>query len=547
MAAAVAPSRQRVAHPLPTPHAVSTSSARAKWWPVIPVLVLAALLYAAHLDAIPLNNDEAIYILYASIAAHPHHLGDLFGGFSYAVPPLFMWLGAVALHVHPDPNPVSMMLTIRMLSVLSGLGSIIVLYRLAWRLYGNSSISVIAALLYVFCPYALFFNRIGMLDTFVGFLGLVVAWQSVRVFSQLTPSRRDIVLLGVLLGLGQLAKGTSTFFWLLPVLAWLAFDRRLPGRHLIGRMIACVAVAGTLYLSILLSGDPRNLLRPFFTAVKYSVASSASAATYSLHHFPLLDHIQHNSQNWWSWQTTYMGLMVIALAGVALLGAIARRAAADLYIVVWMVVPWIVMLPVYVYDSRYIVFTIPIEALAAARGLAMLGRLASYLLSARHRSLARAVLGIGTVLAIVAVGRFDAQHDTPLITNAAAADLVPFDRQYYISGWLSGYGIVQVNAYLRAQAQHGPIIVVMDQVHLPYVALAYALAGVPHIQIARSSSTTGLPLSPRLVPPGTRLFAVLNPPKDPVVLAQIAHPTWRPVFQVWKPDHMSEFIIYEQP
>jgi 4-amino-4-deoxy-L-arabinose transferase-like glycosyltransferase len=513
------------------------------------VLCIAAAggLLFARLDAFPLNNDEAIYVLYAHTAAYAHNIRDLFGAFAYGVPPLFIWIGALALHIHPDHA--AQLVTSRSISALCGLATVVGVYVLAWQLYRDAGLGLLAAVLYAFCPYAVLFNRLGLLDASVQFIGVLVALQSVRVFRQQPASIRSAILLGTLLGLGQLAKGISVFFWLLPVLAWYVFapDRALS--RLVRTALVATPVAAALYATILASGRPRNLLEPFFTAIKYSVASSPTHSNFDRARFPILAYFSHNLEQWLSWQQHYVGYAILlALAGALVMSA-RSRSPGDRFLALWLVIPLVLMLFTKVYNSRYIVFTVPIEILLVSRTSVLLLRAAWPVLRGRARP-PRPVLLAGTwatavllLLGALYTARFDAAHDAALVGDPVHASYDSFDRWYYIEGWLSGYGLDTVESFIRRQAQHHDLTLVVDKYHLPLVALSYDFSDDPHVRLQEAFSPAGLWLPPGALPARSRVFALLDVPKDDLQAVRAVHPSWKIVLTQRKPGGQSAFVL----
>jgi 4-amino-4-deoxy-L-arabinose transferase-like glycosyltransferase len=118
------------------------------------IIATNAIVSFSHLRVLPVFDDEAIFVWYARVAAHAHRLSDLFGSFNYAAPPLFIWLGAIALHFNADQ-----LVAVRSVSVLCGIATLVAIYVLAWQLYRDVTIGLLAAALCAFCPYEGMFNR----------------------------------------------------------------------------------------------------------------------------------------------------------------------------------------------------------------------------------------------------------------------------------------------------------------------------------------------------------------------------------------------------
>jgi 4-amino-4-deoxy-L-arabinose transferase-like glycosyltransferase len=510
------------------------------------IMVTNAIVSFPHLRVLPVFDDEAIFVWYAHVAAHAHRLSDLFGSFNYAAPPLFIWLGASALHFNADQ-----LVAVRSVSVLCGIATLAAIYLLAWQLYRDFTIGLLAAALCAFCPYEFMFNRMALLDPLVQLIGVLVAIQSVRLYRGQNLQARQVVLLGVLLGLGQLAKGISTFFWLLPVLSWYVYDQgRVLSRLKRGILIAA-PVAGALYSVVLTSGNVRNLFRPFFTIIKYSIATPYSGYYASHPHIPIASRVIHNLGQWVSWQQTYVGYVLLGALLVAVAVCIFAKAQADTFLLLWLSLPVAAMLVAKIYTSRYILFTIPIELLLVSRGVvAMLSYARQWTCSSALLLRARMVslTTTGMAVALVALGMlyttvFDVSRIAALRNDPANGHFVPDDRWQYIAGWPSGYGLDGLESYIRRQAKTQDVVVVADPSHQPSSALLYGLADNAHIQVRLAPLTRSLRSAPGMAAGRAAIMAVLDVPKDSLPAVEAAHPDWKPRMRQLKPGGQSEFVL----
>ena len=510
------------------------------------IIATNAIVSFSHLRVLPVFDDEAIFVWYAHAAAHAHRLSDLFGSFNYAAPPLFIWLGAIALHFNADQ-----LVAVRSVSVLCGIATLAAIYVLAWQLYRDVTIGLLAAALCAFCPYEFMFNRMALLDPLVQLIGVLVAIQSVRLYRGLNLQARQAVLLGILLGLGQLAKGTSTFFWLLPVLSWYVYD---PGRvlsRLKRGMLIAAPVAGALYSLILASGNARNLLRPFFTIIKYSIATPYSGYYASHPHIPITSRVIQNLGQWVSWQQTYVGYVLLGALLVAVAVCIFAKAQADTFLLLWLSLPLAAMLVAKIYTSRYILFTIPIEFLLVSR---VVVAMVSY---ARQWTCGKAVLllghrvrltAMGVAVPFVALGLlytvvFDVSRIAALRNDPATGYFVPDDRWQYIAGWPSGYGLDGLESYIRRLAKTKGVVVVADPAHQPSSALLYGLADNAHIQVRPAPLTQNRRSAPGMAASKAAIVAVLDIPKDSLPAVEAAHPDWKPRMRQLKPGGQSQFVL----
>jgi 4-amino-4-deoxy-L-arabinose transferase-like glycosyltransferase len=499
-----------------------------------------------HLKTWGVFDDEAIYVWSAHLAAYPHHLSDFFGTFTYAAPPLFTWLGALALHVVTDP-----LVALRSVSVLCGAGILASVYALALQLYSDARIGLLAALLCAFCPYDILFDRLALLDPLVALIGLLVALQSVHMFRRGSPGLAPSIVLGLLLGCGQLAKGISIFFWLLPLLSWYFYA---PGRALSSLKRAAVVatpVAAVVYAVVLASGDVRNLFRPFFTAIKYSVATPYPGYYASHPHASLGSLVLNNLGLWLSWQQTYIGYPLLGVLLVTCVAGVLRRNRADVFLILWLAIPLAAMLFVKIYTSRYVLFTVPIELLLVSRALIVV--LQAVVALARHTLLvtrprilrmgAAGLLLLGVAFSAVYTVAFDLSHDLSLIRDPATAALVDDDRWQYVAGWPAGFGLDAIEAYIQGQARFTHVVVLAAPAHQPINALLYGFSADPHVDVQPVTLTDRTPVRASAGKAKPLVFAVLNVPKEDPRAIEAAHPNWKLVMRQPKPDNQSEFLL----
>ena len=117
-----------------------------------------------NLDLIPIFADEAIYLRWAQLLAFDWR--HLFVPLTDGKTPLFMWLLAPFLRLGFDP-----LLTGRILSAVSGLGTVAGIYFLAKKLFDQKTACLAAGLALV-QPFLLFYNRMSLTDSLL--TGLIV-------------------------------------------------------------------------------------------------------------------------------------------------------------------------------------------------------------------------------------------------------------------------------------------------------------------------------------------------------------------------------------
>jgi len=172
---------------------------------IICVLFLLSRIW--NLNSLPVFGDEAIYIRWAQIIKNVDTLR--FIPQTDGKQPLFMWLNALTLRFISDP-----LIAGRLISVFSGLGSLIVLYLI--------SSSFLPPLIYLFLPFSFFFDRLATADSLLSFFGILSLYLSLKLAKY---PRFDLsMLLGVALGLAWLTKSPAIYFIVLSFLTFIIYN-----------------------------------------------------------------------------------------------------------------------------------------------------------------------------------------------------------------------------------------------------------------------------------------------------------------------------------
>ena len=139
---------------------------------LLTVLYLLTRLY--NLTLLPITNDEAVYIYWAKIIATTNQ--QWFILLTAGKPPLVHWLMVFFLNLLPSSY---FLLAGRLPSVLGGLISLVGIYKIAKILFLDRKISFLASFLYILSPFALFYDRMALLDAFVSSM---VVWSFYYAF-----------------------------------------------------------------------------------------------------------------------------------------------------------------------------------------------------------------------------------------------------------------------------------------------------------------------------------------------------------------------------
>ncbi len=136
---------------------------------------------------------------------------------------VYFWLGLFEtdrLHVLASSR-----LSIGLVSLVTGAA----LYQIGKTLHSRPA-GLLALLLYIFCPIALFYERMAMADPLATVFATLTVWRGLVLVKH--PTLKEGTLLGGLVGLAVMAKLTMGLLPLLPVLATVIFYKSPSGEGL---------------------------------------------------------------------------------------------------------------------------------------------------------------------------------------------------------------------------------------------------------------------------------------------------------------------------
>ena len=170
----------------------------------------------ASIFSIPFFNDEADYIYFALQAMTQKGMG--FISLSQGVKPMHTWLMIPFLMLIKDP-----VLGARLLSLVTGLISMLGLCLLTTELFGKKQIGILSVIIFIFFPYAQIYNSLAVLESTVAVFILFSIYFLIRLIKN--PTLVGAYTYGIITGLGLLTKRQAffnvylipLFFVLLPV------------------------------------------------------------------------------------------------------------------------------------------------------------------------------------------------------------------------------------------------------------------------------------------------------------------------------------------
>ncbi|MCB0179196.1 MAG: glycosyltransferase family 39 protein [Anaerolineae bacterium] len=368
---------------------------------------------------------------------------------------LQIWLITPMVALGSDP-----LWNARVVSVLLGLVSAVGCYFLGKALFDRPSVGLAAALFYGIIPYAFFLDRLALNDSMLGTLAIGIALLSLRLIKRQTLAAG--LLLGLMLGLTGLTKLNGLILWVIPPLAILfcgddSFRRLVSNDSLVkwGRLIIVAYGLGVL------------LIIPIFFAPTAHLDGPASK-TWLLDAAPLgsfAEMVTGNLQRVWAYYTIYLTwpILIMALLGTTL--TLVRRHRGGLLLLSAILIYNVVFIIITVYlQSRYLFAVVPFALILAGYGFVMLiDGLATLFQRTTHYAL-RTTHYVSLYLLLLILCSLPAlTFNLRLLTNPTQAPFEAYDRWFFLDGWTSGYGLNELAAYLREQAdQHGSIVVVRN-------------------------------------------------------------------------------------
>lgn len=302
------------------------------------------------LTVFPIFTDESIYIhLAEKIVDDPFHL--LFFRME-GKNPLFYWLNALTLNIFANP-----LVAGRVVSVFSGFASLLGIYSIGKKLYSEKH-GLVAALIYIICPYTLFFDRLALVDSLFCACGVWMVFAALRITDTTRSggnlqSYRGFIVLGLIMALALFTKGTAVLLLPVPVLILCLFG----GYKLEGFW-------KRVFLSVAIACLPIILLYFFGKSVGYfertdffQIPNRLALTPAELLSFP-----------WAIWRrnltitveffVTYLTLPVIVLVGFGFFLALRKKESAALAL--WAVFPTLAIDAVASgFFSRYFLISVP--------------------------------------------------------------------------------------------------------------------------------------------------------------------------------------------
>lgn len=415
-------------------------------------LILSAVLFLAYLffrlifiDRLPIFTDEAIYIRWTQIALHD--ASWRFISLTDGKQPMYVWIAMIFLRFIQDP-----LIAGRLVSVFSGIFTLIGLWFLSFELFKNKRVSFLTSALYIFFPFAQVYDRMALYDSMVAAFSVWALYFSILLVRN--PKVGIAYTLGFIVGGGVLTKSSNFFsIYLLP-LTLLLFD--LKQKSLIRNLFRWSIFA---IFASLISYGLYNILRlsPLFEMI------SAKNSTFV---YPFSEWVNHpftylvsNLSGLSSWLTQYLGVSYIALIVISVI-LIKQFFKEKLLLIAYFILPFLALsLFGKLIYPRFIFFMSVMLLPLAAWGLNYLIYFIELRLNVSKRSLYNN-------LYVLVVAFFFVFYPALVCLNFAIdpvnAKIADADHNQYTNSWAAGWGVKESVEFFKKESKNRKIFVATE-------------------------------------------------------------------------------------
>ena len=400
------------------------------------IVLLFLITRLTHLTALPIFNDEAIYISWAKMIKEDIH-NILLPLLVESKKPLLMWLITLFLNIFQDSLWAS-----RFVSVIAGFFSLIGIYLIGIRIH-SESVGYLSALFYAVSPYFLFYDRMAHQDSLLNCFFVWLLLLSLIIFQHKEKIKVPYFgALGFVIGLSLLAKSSAILFVFLPFLLKLIFLKKstfVAWKSLFSSYIFGLLIAASPYVSLFLLTSAnfsiKNILIPTQTSL------GQKSLTGILVKIP--ENIYQSIDAPVDYFITYLTLPVFFVAGIFFIFQFSIFNKKYFILLLFFFIPFITTLGIGGEGfSRYYLFCgIPIVLWAA---LAF-----NYGVSFLKKRFSRKTF-YGTIFFLSLIFLFPSLFfNYRLLTKPSEAPFIGRDYSQYVSSKFSGYGIPEALDYFK--------------------------------------------------------------------------------------------------
>ncbi len=396
------------------------------------------LLRVPNLTSQPIFVDEAIYIRWAQVMRSEPTLR--FISLQDGKTPLFMWVMMPLFKLFSDP-----LFAGRILSVFSGLMTLLGVYFLARLLYGKST-AIFAAVFYTVAPLTVFFDRMALVDSM---LAAFTVWSLYFVFLLVKGQRFDLaMILGYLLGGGLLVKTPAMLNLLVLPSSLVAFSYGQVKKSKLIKFLFCLIIA------VLIAMIMYNLLRlgPNFSQLSSRNEDYIFSITDVIKHplDPFLPHFKDFFDVLFKMLTA--PILLLTILGSVLI--IYNKNKNGWVILLWSVLPILIQLAfLKVFTARYILFSIPPLLVVAGYGMDKFVKVSKRV---KVSSVSRGFIGLLMLLILTIPALY---FDFLILTNIQKALLPTNERQGYLEEWTAGYEFSEIAKDIKEKRKQTTVVV----------------------------------------------------------------------------------------
>ncbi|MBT7477000.1 MAG: hypothetical protein HN649_10250 [Nitrospina sp.] len=502
------------------------------------------------LTLLPIFTDEAMYIHIAQII--DSNWENLFLTKVNAFKPLFIWIVATYQNFFPDP-----LLAGRLVSVAAGAASTLGIYWLGRELFSDR-VGKVSAIIYLFCPYFIFFERLALMESLVNAFGIWTVWVSFRITKENELKIRSFVLLGTLLGLAFLTKSTALMFFPAPFVIFLlakTYTKINFLKFLSGTIFLVLLINLPYFLTDQVIGF--NNRHPIFSSTNFYIPIETLVG------FP----IDIWGRNIWTIYVYFMIYLTFPLFLVIAFGifyALLQKNKTGITLLLLFVIPAsiIVLIGDRIF-SRYYLIVIPPLIILSGWALVQLANYVSRRLNVLHSTWANILLAV-LLIFMVSEGIVFSKN---LSKDPFKAFFPKIDRYQYLTSQSSGHGVKEAAEFLITKSKAEPIYVLTSWSQgNPQDGIMVYLWGQPKINTIPALWWPGekklfpqgetFPVFPskyQSIKPGTGNTADLKnvffimPLEATDYKKEVLenNPGWKRVWQLSKPDGKSNIEIYQ--
>lgn len=391
---------------------------------IIIILFIAFIVRAIKLNSFPIFADEAIYIRWAQVMKAESTLRFL--PLTDGKQPLFMWTVIPFLKLIRDP-----LVAGRIVSVAAGVATCLGVILITHKLFNSKKASLLSGILYALSPFAVFFDRMALVDTMLSMFGV---WFVFFMLESITKKRFDYAMLaGFALGGAMLTKSTALFFLiLLPTI--ILFTDVKPNLKK-DNLIRLTKISLFWLTAFLIGFGMYNILRLGPNFHMMSLRNYDYVYPYSHILNNPLDPFMPHLKSVFEYLYLLAPISAIALFILGVKENTKKYKKQVLFLLIWFLVPlFAVMMYTIALNARYILFTLPYFFIIS--GASILTK------DVFTKKIVYLFLGLFIIQSVIFSLRLN------FIPNSL--NLPRSERSGYLEEWSSGYGIRESAQYIRA-------------------------------------------------------------------------------------------------